>query len=281
MGLAKGLTRYSRLFHIAAGLITVLILGLADYLTGPETSLSFFYLVPIVQVTWFGGGLVGLGTALSSATVWLAGELASSQVYGHRLVPVWNVVVVFVFFLAFSGGLALFRARLARQGQPATTDPLTGLVHAARFREAVQGEKDRAVRYKHPLTLVYVDVDGLEGFNRRFGRRTGDALLRTVAATLRENVRASDTVARLGGDEFGLLLVEVDTEEAEVVIVRTRQNLLAVMEKNHWPVTFSLGVMTFRQPASSVEEMVQLVTALAEAVKFEGRDSIKFEVYSD
>lgn len=281
MGAVRGLTRYSRLFHIAAGFMTVLILGLVDYLTGPETSLSFFYLIPIVQVTWFGGSAAGIATALGSAAVWLAGEVASSQVAAHRLPPVWNVILLFVFFLAFSAGLSLFRRRLGRQSQAVMTDPLTGLDHAARFREVVQMEKDRAIRYKHPLTLAYADVDGLEEFNRRFGRRAGDSLLRTVAATLRENVRASDTVARLGGDEFGVLLVEADTDEAQTVIVRTRQNLLAVVKKDNWPVTFSFGVMTFHQPASSVDEMVQLVTALADAVKAEGRDSIKFEVYSD
>jgi diguanylate cyclase (GGDEF)-like protein len=277
----QSLTRYSRLFHIAAGLMTVVILGLVDYLTGPETSLAIFYLVPIVQVTWFGGSLAGIVTALSSAIVWLASEMASSQAYVYRLVPAWNTILVFVFLLAFSVGLSLFRDRLSRQAKSVTTDSLTGVDHAGRFHQVVQMEKDRAVRYKHPLTLGYVDVDNLREFNRRFGRRNGNTLLRTVAATIRENVRTSDTVARLGGDEFGILLVEVDMDEAETVVFRTRQNLLAAMEKHDWPVTFSFGVMTFRQPASSVDEMLHLVTALADAVKAEGKDSVKFEIYSD
>lgn len=276
-----GLTKYSRIFHIAAGFITVLILGLVDHLTGPETSLSIFYLVPIVEVTWFGGTIAGIATALGSATVWLASEVISSQVHAHRLVPIWNVILLTVFFLAFSAGLALFRNRLGRQAQETTKDPLTRVDHATRFREVVQMEKDRAVRYKHPLTLGYVDVDDLQKFNRRFGRRAGDALLCTVAETLRENVRASDTVARLGGDEFGILLVEVDMDEAKTIIFRTRQNLLAAVKESNWPITFSFGVMTFRQPASAVEEMLQLVAALASAVKAEGQDSVKFEVYSD
>jgi diguanylate cyclase (GGDEF)-like protein len=277
----KGLTRYSRLFHIVAGFMAVTILGLVDYLTGPQTSLSIFYLVPIVQVTWYGSTLAGIVTALGSAAAWLAGEVAANQLAAHPLPPVWNVALLFAFFLAFSAGLSLFRSRLGRQTRTAITDPLTGLDHAGRFRDVVQMEEDRAVRYKHPLTLAYVDVDGLRQFNRRFGRRAGDTLLRSAAATLRENVRASDTVARLGEDEFGVLLVEVDIDEAKSVIFRTRQHLLDAMKKNGWPVTFSFGVMIFRRPASSVDEMLQLVTALAAAVKAEGQDSVKFEVYSD
>jgi len=276
-----GLTRYSRVFHIVAGLMTVIILGLVDYLTGPETSLSVFCLVPIVQVTWFGGTIAGMATALGSAAVWLVGELVSSQLYAHRSVPVWNVVLLFVFFLTFSAGLSLFRDRLGRQAQAVTTDPLTGLDHARRFRVVVQREKDRTIRYKHPLTLAHVDVDNFREFARRFGRRAGNALLRTVAATLRGSVRSIDTVARLGQDEFGLLLVEVDIDKAKSIVFRTRQNLLDAVKKKKWPVTFSFGVMTFHQPASSVDEMLQLVNALASAVEAEGQDSVKLEIYSD
>jgi diguanylate cyclase (GGDEF)-like protein len=273
--------KYSRQFHIAAGLITVLILGLADYITGPTTSLSIFYLVPIVQVTWFGGSIAGVVTALCSAAAWLIGELVASQGAGRPGVPLWNVILIFGFFLGISIGLALFRRRLGRVAGAATDDPLTGVANAKRFREAIELEKDRALRYKHPITLAQVEVDDFAQFARQLGARPADDLLRTVAATFRENLRSSDMVARLSNDQFGILLVEAEPEEVQMVVARARQRLMEAMEKKGWPATLSFGVITFCRPASPVAEMLQLVTALSRLVKAEGQGSVKFEVYSD
>jgi diguanylate cyclase (GGDEF)-like protein len=274
-------TKYSRQFHIAAGLITVLILGLVDYVTGPATSLLIFYLVPIVQVTWFGGQVAGIATALSSAAIWLLGELALDKFQLRPTIPVWNIVLVFVFFLAVAAGLSVLRDRLRRVSKFATTDPLTGLPNAQRFREIVQVEKDRALRYTHPLTIACIDVDDFKEIDVRFGRSKSDALLRTVATTIQDGLRSSDTVARLGDGEFGTLLVEADVDEVQPVIIRIRQNLLAAMQKNGWPVTFSAGAVTFYHPSSSVEEMIHTAAALLGVVKGEGGDSVRFEVYSD
>lgn len=275
----KDLTKYSRPFHIAAGLITVLIIGLVDYLTGPGTSLAIFYLVPIVQVTWFGGLAAGLVAALGSAGAWLLGELLSGP--PGQTIPAWNVILVFGFLLAVSLVLSAFRGRLLHESALATVDTLTGVANARHFREAIQTEKDRALRYKHPITLAHVGVDGFPHLQRRLGRRTANALLRTVASTIRENLRSSDLIARLSGHEFGIMLVEAEAEEVQAVIVRTQQRLAEAMQRHGWPVTFSFGVITFGRPASPAEEMLRLVADLVTLVKAEGKGLSKFEVYSD
>jgi diguanylate cyclase (GGDEF)-like protein len=58
-----------------------------------------------------------------------------------------------------------------------------------------------------------VDLDDFGRMNDRYGRATGDLILRTVAERLQGCLRADDIPARLGSDEFAVLLVGVPTVE--------------------------------------------------------------------
>ncbi|HEY8587375.1 MAG TPA: GGDEF domain-containing protein [Rhodanobacter sp.] len=87
----------------------------------------------------------------------------------------------------------------------ATTDELTGLLNRRGFLRVAEAELRRAQVAQHPITLIYVDVDGLKALNDEAGHQAGDALLVETAALLRAAFRPTDVLARLGGDEFVVL----------------------------------------------------------------------------
>lgn len=89
--------------------------------------------------------------------------------------------------------------------EQATTDELTGLLNRRGFRGLAESELRRARDDQQPLTLVYIDVDGLKALNDQYGHEAGNALLIETATLLRAAFRATDIVARLGGDEFVVL----------------------------------------------------------------------------
>ncbi|MEO6799087.1 MAG: GGDEF domain-containing protein [Rhodanobacter sp.] len=89
--------------------------------------------------------------------------------------------------------------------EQATTDELTGLLNRRGFLRVAESELCRAQTGQHPLTLIYVDVDGLKALNDEAGHEAGDALLVETAALLRAAFRSTDVLARLGGDEFVVL----------------------------------------------------------------------------
>jgi diguanylate cyclase (GGDEF)-like protein len=106
--------------------------------------------------------------------------------------------------LARHAAIALANARdLYLRGE---LDALTGVANHGRFWRVLEGEVERAGRYRSPLSVVMLDLDGFKAYNDALGHLGGDRALSKVADALARSSRASDTLARYGGEEFGAVL---------------------------------------------------------------------------
>jgi diguanylate cyclase (GGDEF)-like protein/PAS domain S-box-containing protein len=158
-------------------------------------------------------------------------------------------------------------------------DFLTMLYNGRRFEQALVQEIKCSARYGDGGgAVLLLDVDHFKAVNDRFGHKTGDDLLKTVAGTLRGRMRETDVLARLGGDEFGIILPRVDGAKAEKVadgIVKALRRQTAMPAEAHVPVTASVGVALF-DGLTSLEIMAAADLAMYEA-KALGRN--RFSVY--
>jgi hypothetical protein len=93
------LRRQNRTAITTAGLVVVVILGVIDFVTGSEISFSIFYLAPITLVTWLAGRRLGLAIASISALVWLGADIAGGHIFKYPLIPFWNALMRFGFFI--------------------------------------------------------------------------------------------------------------------------------------------------------------------------------------
>jgi two-component system cell cycle response regulator len=104
----------------------------------------------------------------------------------------------------------------------AVTDGLTGLFNSRHFFTQLELEVDRSSRYKHPLSLLLIDIDHFKDYNDSFGHLEGDKVLVRFSQILRSCLRANDSAFRYGGEEFTVILPETGAEMARTVAQRIR-----------------------------------------------------------
>src|SRR5580700_3481091 len=98
MRLLERLERLSRPTLIAAGLGLLVLIGLVDYLAGFEMLFSVFYLLEVGLAAWFVGRGFGLVMSVLSAIVWIGGDVAAGARYSNPLIPIWNALILMVFY---------------------------------------------------------------------------------------------------------------------------------------------------------------------------------------
>jgi len=272
------LNMQSRAVMTTVTILSVVLIGVIDRFTGPEISLSIFYLIPVYLATWFVGRKTGLLLAVISASAWFIADLLAGSTYSHPAIPYWNTTVRLGFFLIVASTLSKLKRMIEDQKELARTDHLTGVFNGRVFYELCERELDRSRRYKHPCSLAYIDLDNFKVINDRHGHAVGDALLRVVSQGLKNNLRVNDVLARLGGDEFAILLPETGDAGALVAVSRAKENLLELMETHGWPVTFSVGMVTFLRPPDTVDEMVTRADRIMYTAKSSGKNLIHHEV---
>jgi diguanylate cyclase (GGDEF)-like protein len=145
----------------------------------------------------------------------------------------------FLFTIALLGSMALcvLQARaqeqhLAEVARLSRTDHLTGCLNRRGFEDELSERMARYRRYGTPLGLVLLDLDGFKAVNDLQGHAAGDDLLRRVAGSIDEAVRATDATSRVGGDEFAVLLEQSDGISAPCVSERIVEAIAL-----HSPVT--------------------------------------------
>jgi diguanylate cyclase (GGDEF)-like protein len=140
-------------------------------------------------------------------------------------------------------------------------DALTGLLNRRVMASALEREVDRASRYRHPLSVVFIDVDDFKKVNDACGHECGDALLRHLARILDGCCRTSDVVARFAGDEFVLVLPETNAESARKLmerVCRFAESRPLETPAQPVPVQISFGIADMAEGApESAESLLQ------------------------
>jgi len=268
-------SRLSKLYWLLAGVAAVLCVMGLDIVTGPEVSMSLFYLFPIGLVCVKVGKRRAMLVAGLSAAAWAQADIYGGQEYTYGLIRFWNAVVRLSFFLIFTTLIQSLQNALARQHNLARTDALTGAVNRRSFFEDLTKELARSQRYGRPFGLVYLDLDHFKKVNDQLGHAVGDDVLITVVQEMTKRLRRTDTVARLGGDEFALLLPETPRDSADMLIAKLRFELLDVMRNRGWPITFSIGVLSCGGRVEDEDELVRRVDQLMYEVKRSGRNNLR------
>ncbi|MCI0520984.1 MAG: sensor domain-containing diguanylate cyclase [Chloroflexi bacterium] len=179
----------------------------------------------------------------------------------------------------FSDNTAMFHAQqeMDELARAATLDALTGIANRRGVEQKLAFCISEYRQQRHEFAILFIDVDHFKQVNDRYGHDTGDAALRTIAATLKANLRASDYVGRWGGEEFLVILREINPAHLSRIAEKLRALVASsrVIAADGKPirVTVSIGA-ALAQEHDTIESLLQRADQLLYRSKAEGRNRV-------
>lgn len=170
-------------------------------------------------------------------------------------------------FLALLASMVAISLHNAQLYQRSIYDEMTQVFSRGHFDAHLFQEIERAKRYHsgedtqpYNISLVMFDIDDFKLFNDKYGHQVGDMVLKAVARAVKRSVRSSDVVARYGGEEFCVVLPETNKENAARAAERIRkaiEGLKVATSRGLLGITISMGVATYPDDASTMQELVR------------------------
>ena len=157
-------------------------------------------------------------------------------------------------------------------------DELTGLKNRRAFFEQGKQILEQSKRFRHPISMIMMDIDHFKSINDNHGHSVGDMVLRAVAKPLQRMVREIDIVARMGGEEFTFMLPETGLEEATSLAERLRSEIEALAVENNGHqirITASFGVVTCKDGDKDIEALLTEADDALYLAKKNGRNQIR------
>lgn len=170
------------------------------------------------------------------------------------------------------------KAAKDRAEELASKDELTGLDNRRAFFDQGYRIFKQAVRYKHPVSVIMMDIDHFKNVNDSYGHSVGDKVLQAVAEHLQSMVREIDIVARIGGEEFAFILPETAIDEAVNLAERLRLKIAearVLHEEKQIKITASFGVSSRPVENETLETMLTRADDALFMAKKKGRNQVR------
>lgn len=166
----------------------------------------------------------------------------------------------------------------ARLAALATTDLLTELPNSRALATMLTREFARAQRYRHPCSLLFLDLDHFKALNDGYGHAAGDSALHAFARLVQATIRASDCAGRWGGEEFVVLLPETEMHGALAIAERIRTAVSMhpfELGGGGLHLTCSIGVASYPKHAQLQEDVLRAADQAMYGAKRLGRNQVR------
>lgn len=164
----------------------------------------------------------------------------------------------------------------------AMVDGLTGLFMRRYFDARIEEEIERSKRYGTPFSVVMMDVDDFKKLNDEHGHLIGDRVLRSIANTVKAQLRGVDTASRYGGEEIAVILPRSDMVSSYNVGERIRAAIAEsrITTDSDPPkvltVTASFGVASYPESkAADGEDLIRRADRALYRAKKTGKNRVE------
>lgn len=255
MGFLKIETRILILFSLLIVLVQLPIyyIGYAE-ISG--TLLIGFLLLLIIVALLF-GPIIGLYSSLlfifivGSYFYYITlGESVISLTFNHLPLPILLgygfALIILVLIAGHTYNLTIEHGKEKRRleeemRQLVAVDVDTGFDNKHRMAMEVEAEMGRVNRYGGTFTLILLQLDFFDQFNRLYGEKEQKQLLRSIGEKIKATTRSTDLKFRYAPDRFALLLTSTDDSSIDIIYKK-----LAEVLKNHVLLTGKYVTLSFR-----------------------------------
>ncbi|MBI4168889.1 MAG: GGDEF domain-containing protein, partial [Acidobacteria bacterium] len=167
---------------------------------------------------------------------------------------------------------------LRRSEELSITDDLTKLYNSRYLNATLRREVERSKRYRSPVSLIFLDLDGFKNVNDQHGHLWGSRTLIEVGEVIGKTVREIDVVSRFGGDEFTVILPQTGPEGALIIADRIRQRIeeTTFLEAHglNVRITASLGIASFPDHGRTKDDLIARADQAMYLVKGRGKNGV-------
>ncbi|MEK7798303.1 MAG: sensor domain-containing diguanylate cyclase [Acidobacteriota bacterium] len=176
-------------------------------------------------------------------------------------------------------GVAIDNALLLRKSEELSiTDDLTKLYNSRYLNSTLRREVERSKRYRTPVSLIFLDLDGFKNVNDKYGHLWGSRTLVEVGKVIAQTVREIDVVARFGGDEFTVILPQTGPEGAAIIAERIRERIEETPFLSSYGlqvrISASLGIASFPDHGRSKDDLLARADHAMYVVKGRGKNGV-------
>ncbi len=234
-----------------------------------------------------GGLLVAIGIFVSRVVgVAMGADQSVSVDHSSLMQTVTHMLGLVVLIFLTVGFVIMTKERAdALNVVLAMRDELTQLYNRRAVFEALAQHLAAARRNEMPLSVLMLDVDNFKSLNDTFGHAAGDRVLREIASTIQNGLRAQDVAGRMGGEEFLVVLPHAKADEASRTAERLRQLIQDVdcLRRCNLKTTLSVsvGVAQF-DPVRHAggDDLIQEADQALYRAKARGRNRVELSAHS-
>lgn len=176
--------------------------------------------------------------------------------------------------------VALVHANRLRATEESTNlDGLTGAHNKPYLMQQLGKAIAQAEGDGSSLSILMLDIDHFQHYNRTNGHMQGDEVLRKLAGLVKASLRDTDVVARYAGEEFVVIYIGAGKELAMRLGEKLRESVEAFPfpHRGHQPlgaVTISGGVASFPEDSRRAEHLIRCADQALYEAKAAGRNRI-------
>lgn len=240
----------SKTFLFMWAVIIIFSIGIADYITGEEISLTIFYLLPISLIGWYTNRNITISMCIISSVVEFLANSAAGRTYSHYLISFWNSIVLLNFFLLY----AFILSRLQKEYTTKINliDELQdSLVKLSRTKEELEQKSQDLARSNVDLQQfayaashdLQAPLHGVAGFVNLFARRYRGKLDEKADEFIEfiiDGVQRMEILIKdlLEYSQVGTKGIQLKPMDSELAVAQALTNLKAAIEEKNAVITY-------------------------------------------